>query len=75
VPEGEEAAKPYDRAEYVRAYHAKVMTLYTRPHINRLVQMVAKAIGAKPQGRMTSAASAVMWQVLKMRAGYTKLAA
>ncbi|HUO94376.1 MAG TPA: ferritin-like domain-containing protein [Rhizomicrobium sp.] len=75
VPEAEESSTPYDRAQFARAYHAKVMTLYTRPHINKLVQMVAKAIGAKPQGRMTSAASVVMWQVLKMRAGYTKLAA
>ena len=51
------------------------MTLYTRPHINKLVQMVAKAIGANPQGRMTSAASIVMWGFLRVRAGYTKLAA
>lgn len=75
VPESEEATKPYRRAEYARAYHAKVMTLYTRPHINKLIQMVAKAVGAKPQSRMTSVAGAVMWQVLRMRAGYTKLAA
>ena len=75
VPEADEAKIPYDRAAYARAYHAKVVTLYTRPHINKLVQMVAKAIGAKPQGRMTSAASIVMWGFLRVRAGYTKLAA
>lgn len=75
VPEADAAKTPYDRAEYARAYHAKVVTLYTRPHINKLVQMVAKAIGAKPQSRMTSAASVVMWGFLRVRAGYTKLAA
>jgi hypothetical protein len=75
VPEADEAARPYSRQKYVHLYHAKMMTLYRRPHVDKLVQMVAKAIGAKPHGRMTNAASAMMWQILKMRAGSTKLAA
>jgi len=69
VPASEEVAIPYNRAQFARAYHANVMTLYTRPHINRLVQMVAKAVGASPQGRMTSAASTLTWHLLRMRGG------
>jgi hypothetical protein len=68
VPKEKEAAVPYDRIQFVHLYHAKMMTLYTRPHINKLVQMVAKAVGAKPQGFMTGAASTLMWNVLRMRA-------
>jgi len=71
VPVAQEAAIPYDRAQFAKAYNAKVMTLYTRPHINRLVQMVAKAIGAQPQGRLTGAASSIAWHFLRMRGGLT----
>jgi len=71
VPVAQEAAIPYDRAHFAKAYNAKVMTLYTRPHINRLVQMVAKAIGAQPHSRLTGAASAVAWHFLRMRGGLT----
>jgi hypothetical protein len=54
------------------AAHADAMTLYRRPHINKMVQMVAKAVGANPQSRTTAAASAVLWRVLRMRAGLTR---
>lgn len=75
VPADREASIPYERAKFARAYYAKVMTLYTRPHINKLVQMVAKAVGAKPHGIPAGIASTVMWNVLRFRAGQTKLAA
>jgi hypothetical protein len=75
VPASEEATVPYSRAEYVRLYHARVMTLYTRPHINKLVQMVAKACGANPQGRLTGVASSVAWHALRMRGGFLRKAA
>ena len=63
---------PIRREEYSRAAHADAMTLYRRPHINKMVQMVAKAVGANPQSRTTAAASAVLWRVLRMRAGLTR---
>jgi rubrerythrin len=69
VPASQVADRPYRREEYSRAYHAEAMTLYRRPHINKMVQMVAKAVGANPQSRTTAAASAVLWRVLRMRAG------
>lgn len=69
VPAAQEASVPYDRAQFSRAYHAKVMTLYTRPHINKLVQMVAKAVGARPRGRATAVASTIAWHTLRMRGG------
>jgi hypothetical protein len=71
VPADQAATTPYDRAKYAKLYHAKAMVLYRRHHIAKLVQMVAKAVGADPQGRMTRAASSVLWRVMKLRAGST----
>lgn len=68
----QEAAIPYDRVRFAAAYNAHIVTLYRPEHIKKLVQMVAKATGANPQSRVTSAASAVLWQVLKMRASRAK---
>ncbi|HWU26432.1 MAG TPA: ferritin-like domain-containing protein [Rhizomicrobium sp.] len=75
VSQSEAAGKPYDRAECSRAYYARVMTMYTRPHINKLVQMVAKACGADPQGALTGMASAIAWHAFRMRGGLTRKAA
>ena len=75
VPEADEAAHPYSRAKYVHLYHAKMMTLYTRPHIDKLVQMVAKAVGANPRGVPAGIASTLMWNVLRFRAGNMNAAA
>lgn len=72
VSANQEAAVPYARAQFARAYHAKAMTLYRQHHIRKLVQMVAKAVGANPKGRITSVASTVLWHVLRMRAGTKK---
>jgi len=44
------------------------MRIYRRNHIQRMVQMVAKAIGAAPQGRLARAAGALMWRMLQLRA-------
>lgn len=69
VPAAEERSIPYNRRRFARAYHAHAMRLYRRHHIGKLVQMVAKSIGADPQGRPTRAASALLWGVLRIRAG------
>jgi len=76
IPAAQEKSIPYHREEYARAYHAKAMSLYRRHHIRKLVQMVAKACGIDPQGRIAEIASALLWRMLRMRAGLTaKMAA
>jgi rubrerythrin len=69
IPIAREAEVPYRREVYAKAYHARAMGLYRRHHIRKLVQMVAKAVGADPQGRSTGMAEAVLWRVLRIRAG------
>ena len=64
-----EAELPYRRDVYAKAYHAKAMTLYRRHHIRKLVQMVAKAVGANPQGWLSACASTVLWNALRIKAG------
>ena len=68
VAAADEAKTPYDRRRYARAYNATAMKLYRRHHIAKLVQMVGKSIGADPQGWFTRAASALLWNVLRLRA-------
>ncbi|HSC19321.1 MAG TPA: ferritin-like domain-containing protein [Rhizomicrobium sp.] len=68
----EEAAKPYVRSVYTKASLARTGQIYQRHHIRKLVQMVAKAVGAKPQGRATELAAALMWRVLRFRAGLSR---
>jgi hypothetical protein len=68
VPASEEATKPYDREKYVKLSSAAAMFAYRRHHIARLTQMVAKAIGAAPQGRLIRVASSLIWRMLSLRA-------
>ena len=70
VPDADQEDIPYERTKFSRAYHARAMKLYRRPHINKLVQMVAKAVGARPNGAMTILAGAIAWRVLRMRAAF-----
>lgn len=65
----EEAAKPYIRSLYTKASLARTGRIYRRHHVRKLVQMVAKAVGAKPQSRITEATAALMWRILRFRAG------
>lgn len=67
----DEAAVPYVRETYSRLYHAASMTLYERRHIDKLVRMVAKAIGADPKSRVAGWASAIMWRILLVKAGWS----
>ena len=63
-----EAAMPYHRKTYARAYHASAMTLYRRHHIDKLVKMVVKPTGFSPSGPMSEFASAALWRALTARA-------
>ena len=59
---------PYRRADYARAQAATTMRIYRRNHVQRLVQMVAKAIGAAPHGAVARFAGSLMWRILRLRA-------
>jgi hypothetical protein len=67
VPPADAAARPYRRKYYSRAYNAKIMTLYRRHHIDKLVKMVALPTGVDPAGRFSRLAGATMWHVLRWR--------
>jgi hypothetical protein len=69
VPKNQECEVPYRRAQFARAYNARAMALYRRRHIEKLVQMVAKAVGANPRGRPAALASSLLWSTLRLRAG------
>ena len=59
---------PYDRAKYAAAYTGAAMIHYQPHHVKKLVQMVAKACGANPQGRVTAMAGTLAWHVMHRRA-------
>jgi hypothetical protein len=69
IPKAREAAEPYEREAFARAYHEKAMVLYRRHHVDKLVKMVAKPAGINPSGRVSALASAALWRVLSRRAG------
>jgi len=68
VPASEEASKPYDRKLHSRLAAKTSMTIYRRRHIQKLVQMVAKAVGADPHGWLANWGGAVLWRVMRYRA-------
>ena len=68
VPPEEEAARPYDRAFYSRLATKAGMTSYRRQHIQKLVQMVAKVVGANPHGPLANWGSALLWRVMQRKA-------
>jgi len=63
-----QAAQPYVRETYLKAYSAAAMSVYRRHHIRKLTQMVAKAVGADPQGALVRLASTLIWRMLSLRA-------
>ena len=64
----EEAAKPYERAHYSRLAARTGMTIYRRQHIQKLVQMVAKVVGANPHGWLANAGGALLWRMMQKKA-------
>ncbi|MBV8976526.1 MAG: ferritin-like domain-containing protein [Alphaproteobacteria bacterium] len=75
VPKGQEAARPYVRTQCAKASYATTLRIYRRRHVQKLAQMVSKAVGADPQGRVTKLAGALLWRMLRMRAGLIGVAA
>lgn len=70
VSPADEKLVPYQRRRFARAYNAQAMRLYRRHHIGKLVQMVAKSIGADPQGWLAAAAAGLLWSTLRLRARF-----
>lgn len=75
VPAGQEAAKPYVRTAFAKAGYNTILRIYRRRHIRKLTQMVAKAVGADPQGKLTQLAEALLWRMLRVRAGLSGVTA
>ena len=69
VPAAQTAQTPYRRAYYAKVAAGLLHTIYRRHHIQKLVQMVAKSIGAAPQGWFARVAGSVLWFFLRRRAG------
>ena len=68
VPREQELARPYNRKLYSRSSAKTSMTIYRRKHIQKLVQMVAKAVGADPHGRLADWGEAILWRVMQKKA-------
>jgi hypothetical protein len=66
LPE-EEAAKPYDRKTYSRLAGRASMAVYRRRHIQKLVQMVTKVLGANPHGWFANLAGTLLWRHLSAK--------
>jgi hypothetical protein len=62
VPPEQEAVLPYERRKYSRAAGQASMSIYHRHHIQKLVQMVVKVVGANPHGWLAALAGAVLWR-------------
>lgn len=67
------AAKPYVRAQCARESYKTILRVYRRHHVQRLAQMVSKAVGADPQGRIAKLAGALLWRMLRVRAGLSRV--
>jgi len=75
VPKERASAQPYVRAQCAKASYGTILRIYRRRHVQKLAQMVSKAIGADPQGRMTNLAGALLWRMLRVRAGLSRVGA
>lgn len=67
VPVDREAVEPYDRQTFSKASTKASMTVYRRRHIQKLVQMVVKAVGANPHGWLANLMGALIWRRLQAR--------
>lgn len=57
----------YDRASNIRNYLSLVYPLYQRSHVQRMIAMVFKAVGLKPQSRLARAADYTAWNLMQWR--------
>jgi hypothetical protein len=64
----QEAANPYDRKKYSRLASQASMSVYHPRHIQKLVQMVVKVVGANPHGLLANLFGALLWRRLSAKA-------
>ena len=57
----------YDRQTFANRYLAATLMLYRRHHIDRMLSMVFKAVGLKPNGRLNRLLNSVVWNIMRMR--------
>lgn len=69
IPAARESSNPYDRTLYSKLSFQTGLRVYRRRHIQKLAQMVAKAVGANPQGAVAKLAGDLVWQMMRLRAG------
>jgi rubrerythrin len=62
VPPEKEIINPYVRKKYSKAAGQASMSIYHRHHIQKLVQMVVKVLGANPHGWLAAIAGALLWR-------------
>ena len=55
------------RKTFADAYQKRAFGIYKRPHIDRLISMVAKAAGLKPHGWYMPLVCSVIWRVLSLK--------
>ena len=64
VPPEKELITPYERKKFSKLASKASMAAYRRKHIEKLVQMVVKAVGANPHGWIASFFGALLWRRL-----------
>jgi len=67
VPPEKETITPYKRRKYSRLAGQTSMTIYHRHHVQKLVQMVVKVLGANPHGWLADLAGALLWRRLSAK--------
>jgi rubrerythrin len=63
------AEGPYDRKACIAAYGSRALTRYQPGHIKLATNMTMKAVGLKPQSRMATWFSRVVWRLFDWRRG------
>ncbi len=59
---------PYDRKRYGRAYVSRTYGYYRRPHVERGMAMILKALGVKPRDGLTIRLAAMAHRFIRFRA-------
>lgn len=68
VPECDVERVPYNRQTHTLAYEYAIMRQYQRRHIEKMMGMVAVAVGAHPKGRFAAIGTTVIWGFLRRKA-------
>lgn len=59
---------PYDRKRHGHAYACRTYSYFRRPHVERGVAMILKAIGIKPRDRLTIGLAGLVHRFIRFRA-------